>query len=145
MRSAPAAKVAEPLLTSVKGPVPVVTIESLKANVVPVRLIPDELVVVIAPLNVEVPPLATSVKEVLFTIAAVTFIALLMVIAPRAVVSPTDPVKVTSPIPAVRVREKAPLILVENKISPPPAPVEIVVFPARTTDPDTVKLLLVVI
>lgn len=66
-----------------------------------------------------------------------TFVALLIVTAPKRVVPPAAELSVIFPVPAVMVKPPGPLTVLENKILPIPAPVFKTVVPLKVTaDPN---------
>lgn len=84
---------------------------------------PDAVLVLIALLKVMVPPDSVKFIDAAVTAASVRFVQELTVRTPMRLVPPIAPLAVMLPVPAVKFRSKAPSTVLENVISPAPAPV----------------------
>lgn len=124
VRVAPDPNVSSPLLAIASAPPFVVETVLLKVKAVPVRLIPETLVVERAPLKIVVPAPDNCARVAALIALAVALLALAIVKALNGWTAPTAPVKVTFPAPATRVRLRvlsaSPLRVLLNVMAAPP-------------------------
>jgi hypothetical protein len=112
---------------TITAPVPAVVIPVETIRFVPVMSSPAGSLVLTSPVNVVVPAPAVWLIETAFRAAsAVTFVALLIVSAPRREPVPTAPSKSIFPVPASRFSANPPSSVLLKAIVPAPLPVEMV-------------------